>query len=72
MHEEQKASKDIEALPGFTKIATIDYHWLVNQAKSRDFRQQRRPSQLAEEHRSVNVVAPGQDTKKRRYGHSIC
>jgi hypothetical protein len=62
--EEQITSKDIEALPGLTKIETIDYHWLVNRADPRGFREQMRLPQLAEKHRaalaeSVNVLAQG-------------
>jgi hypothetical protein len=45
--------KDIEALPGLTKIETIDYHWLVSRAEPRDSREQTRLSQLAEKHRSA-------------------
>jgi hypothetical protein len=68
MPEERITSKDIEALPGLTKIETIDYHWLVNRAEPRDFREQTRLSQLAEKNRaavaeSINVMAQGSDTQ---------
>ena len=61
--------KDIEALPGLTKIETIDYHWLVSRAEPRDSREQTRLSQLAEKHRSaladsISVVAPESDTER--------
>jgi hypothetical protein len=66
--EEQITSKDIEALPGLTKIETIDYHWLVNRADPRGFREQMRLPQLADKHRaalaeSANVLAQGSDTE---------
>jgi hypothetical protein len=61
--------KDIEALPGLTKIETIDYNWLVSRAEPRDSREQTRLSQLAEKHRSalaesISVVAPESDTER--------
>jgi hypothetical protein len=61
--------KDIEALPGLTKIEIIDYHWLVSRAEPRDSREQTRLSQLAEKHRSalaesISVVAPESDTER--------
>jgi hypothetical protein len=69
MPEKRITSKDIEALPGLTKIETIDYHWLVNRAEPRDFREQTRLSQLAEKNRaavaeSINVMAQGSDTQQ--------
>jgi hypothetical protein len=57
MPEKRITSKDIEALPGLTKIETIDYHWLVNRAEPRDFREQTRLSQLAEKNRAAVAEA---------------